>query len=199
MGVEPATRIVRLGAVAEVTARREVKAQDPVSGLQEREEHRLVRLRARVRLHVGVSGTKEFPRALDGEALNDVDVLAAAVEAVAGIALQRLVADLVSERLAHGAAHDVLRGEELNLGTLAARLVVEGLAHRRIGLGEGTRDVGGGVVAVVQGASHLIPFNTRGTSSVRPETWVRRKTSGRQPESGRFMPAPPAAVASAGA
>ena len=111
MGVEPPPRKVRPGAVAEVPARREVETQDPVSGLQEREEHRLIRLRARVRLHVGVSGTKEFPRALDGEALDDIHILAAAVEAVAGIALQRLVADLVSELLAHRAAHDVLRSD----------------------------------------------------------------------------------------
>ena len=61
MGVEPAPRKVRPGAVAEMTARREVEAQDPVSRLQQHEEHRLVRLRARMRLHVGVGGAEEFP------------------------------------------------------------------------------------------------------------------------------------------
>ena len=168
MGVEPAPRKVRPGTVAEMTAGREVEAEDPVPGTQEHKEHRLVRLRARMRLDVGIGGAEEFLRALDGEAFDDVDVLSAPVEAVSGIALQRLVADLMPERLAHRAAHDVLRGDELDLGALAARLVVERLAHRGIGLGEGTRDVGGGVVAVVQGASHPIPFGARGGNSARP-------------------------------
>ena len=67
------------GRLREMTARREVEAQDPVSGTQEHEEHRLVRLRARVRLHVGVGGAEELHRAFDGEAFDDVDILAAAV------------------------------------------------------------------------------------------------------------------------
>ena len=161
MGVEPAPRKVRPGTVTQVTSRCEVEAQDPVSRLQQHEEHRLVRLRARMRLHVGVGGAEEFPCALDGEALDDVDVFAAPVEAVSGITLQCLVADLVSERLAHRAAHDVLRSDQLDLGALAARLVVERLAHRRIGLGEGTGVPSGGVVVVVHVASHPIAFSTR--------------------------------------
>ena len=47
-------------------------------------------LRPRVRLHVGVGRAEERLRALDGEALDDVDVLAAAMEAPPGVALERL-------------------------------------------------------------------------------------------------------------
>ena len=83
-------------------------------------------------------------------------MLAAAVEAVAGIALERLVADLVPERLAHGAAHDVLRGDELDPDALAARLVVERGAHLRIGVGERPRDVDRGIGAGVHRACHRI-------------------------------------------
>ena len=185
MGVEPAPGEVRSGAVTEVTDRRGVETQDPVSGSQQHEEHRLVCLRARMRLHVGIGGAEKVPCALDSEAFDDVDVLAAAVEAVSGIALQRLVADLVSKRLAHRAAHDVLRGNELNLDALAARLVVERLAHRRIGLGEGTRDVGEGVVTVAQSAFQPIPFGTRRSISARPGLRVTRGFTGRRPPAPR--------------
>ena len=170
MGVEPAPGEVRPGAVAEMSARCEVETQDPVSGTQQHEEHRLVRLRARVRLDVGVGRAEERLRALDGEALDDVDVLAAAVEAVSGITLQRLVAHLVSERLAHRSAHDVLRCDELDLGALAARLAVERFAHRRVGIGQRTRGVDVGVVAGVRGASHPIPSSRRGRNSARSGT-----------------------------
>ena len=87
-------------------------------------------------LDVGVGRAEQLPGALDREALDDIDEFAAAVEAVAGIAFERLVAHLVPERLAHRAAHDVLRGDELDPVALAASLVVERPAHRRVGVGE---------------------------------------------------------------
>ena len=54
-------------------ARREVEAEDPVCGLHEHEEHRLVCLRATVRLDVGVGGAEELNRALDGEMSTTVE------------------------------------------------------------------------------------------------------------------------------
>ena len=52
-----------------------------------------VRLRAGVRLDVGVLGAEELLRALDRERLGDVDELAAAVVALARIALGVLVGE----------------------------------------------------------------------------------------------------------
>ena len=179
MGVEPAPGEVRRGAVAQMSAGREVEAEDPVSGAQEDEEHRLVRLRARVRLDVGVGRAEQRLRALDDEAFDDVDILAAAVEAIPGIALECLVAHLVSERLAHRAAHDVLGGDELDLDALAARLVVQRFAHRRIGVGEGTRGVGGGIVTGVHGVSHPVACGTRGNNSAGSGASVMGGIAGR--------------------
>ena len=62
---------------------RQVHAEERVARLEEREEHRGVRLRAGVRLHVGVLGAEELLRAVDGELLDLVDELAAAVVALA--------------------------------------------------------------------------------------------------------------------
>src|SRR5438876_835881 len=57
-----------------------------------------VRLRARVRLHVGVVGAEDLLGALDRQRLAAVDVLAAAVVALPGVAL----GVLVRERRPHG-------------------------------------------------------------------------------------------------
>ena len=81
-------------AVREVAAVRQAHAEDRVAGLQRREEHRLVGLRARMRLHVGVVGAEELLRAVDRELLGDVDELAAAVVALAGVAFGVLVGEL---------------------------------------------------------------------------------------------------------
>ena len=78
-------------AVREVPAVREVHPQHGVARLQQREIHRHVGLRARVRLHVGVLGAEQRLRAVDGQRFGDVDELAAAVVALARIAFGVLV------------------------------------------------------------------------------------------------------------
>ena len=67
----------------------QVHPQHGVAGLQHGEVDGHVGLRAGVRLHVGVLGAEELLGALDGEFLDDVDVLAAAVVAPARAALRR--------------------------------------------------------------------------------------------------------------
>ena len=54
---------------------------------------RLVGLAARVRLHVGEAAVEQLLGAVDGELLGHVDVLAAAVVALAGIAFRILVGE----------------------------------------------------------------------------------------------------------
>ena len=88
--VELAGEVQRM-AVREMAAVREVHAEDGVARLEQREVDGHVRLRARVRLHVRVLGAEQRLRARDGRALDDVDVLAAAVVAPARIAFGVLV------------------------------------------------------------------------------------------------------------
>ena len=63
---------------------RQREAHDRVAGLEQRVVDGGVGLRAGVRLDVGVLGAEERLRAVDRELLGDVDVLAAAVVALAG-------------------------------------------------------------------------------------------------------------------
>ena len=102
-----------------------------VAGLQQRQQHRLVRLRAGMRLHVGEGAVEQALGAVDREALGDVDELAAAVIAPAGIALGIFVGEHRALRLEHGARDDVLGGDQLDLVLLAVQLA----ARRRGELG----------------------------------------------------------------
>ena len=92
----------------------EVEPHERVAGLHQREEHRLVGLAAGIGLHVGELALEQLAGALDGERLGDVDELAAAVIAPAGIALGVFVRHHRALRLEHGARDDVLRGDQFD-------------------------------------------------------------------------------------
>ena len=87
-------------------------------GLQRGQQHRHVGLRAGVRLHVGVFGAEERLGALDGQRLDHVDVLAAAVVALARIAFGVLVGEHRAGRFEHRRADEVLGGDQLEAGLL---------------------------------------------------------------------------------
>ena len=81
---------VRLVAVREMAPVREVHRQQLVAGFQEREIDGHVRAAAGVGLHVGVLGSEELLRAVDGKLLDDIHVLTAAVPALLGIAISAI-------------------------------------------------------------------------------------------------------------
>ena len=92
--VEPHAADVHRRAVREVAAVGEHHARGPCRRsrrLEERAEHRHVRLGAGVGLHVRVLGAEQLLRPVDRELLGDVDELAPAVVAPAGVALGVLV------------------------------------------------------------------------------------------------------------
>ena len=82
-GVEELAREIDLGAVRQVPAVVEAHAEDGVARLDQRQVRGRIRLRAGMRLHVGVVRAEQLLRAVDRELLGDVDVLAAAVVALA--------------------------------------------------------------------------------------------------------------------
>ena len=86
-------RDVQLHPVGEVAAVVERHAHDRVAGLEHRHVGGVVGLGAGVRLDVGVLGAEQLLGAVDRELLGDVDLLAAAVVAAAGVALGVLVGE----------------------------------------------------------------------------------------------------------
>ena len=129
--VQPAGEVDRR-AVGQVAAVGQVHAQDPVARLEHAEVGGHVGLRAGVGLDVDVLGAREErQRALLGERLGDVHVLAAAVVALARQALGVLVREPRALGLHHRGERVVLAGDELDLVALPVAL----LEHRGPELG----------------------------------------------------------------
>ena len=124
-------------AVRQVTAVREVHAHDRVARRQECEEDGHVGLCAGMRLDVGVFRAEELLGAVDGELLDDIDVLAAAVVALARVAFGILIRQHAALRFHHGLGDDVLRGDELEFRALAIELEVEFFRDFRVRLFQG--------------------------------------------------------------
>jgi len=124
--VEPLAGLVRGGAMGQVATGVEAHPEDGVAGLQQRLEHALVGLAAGVRLDVGMGAVEELLRPVDGEVFRHVDILAAAVVALAGVAFRVFVGQDRALRLHHRAGDDVLGRDQFDLVALAAKL----LAHR---------------------------------------------------------------------
>ena len=113
--------------------------QDLVARSEQRHERGHVRLGSAVGLNVGPLGAEQLLRAITGEILHLVDVLAPAVITAAWIALRVLV----RERGAHR-RHDLLRGmvlggDQLQLCLLALLLTVDGGPDCVVGVEGGVR------------------------------------------------------------
>ena len=112
------------------------RAQESVARLQQRQDTAWLAWLPEVRLHVGEAAAKEPAGTLDRELLDDVDELATAVVAPAGIAFGVLVGQHRALRLEHRPGDDVLRGDELDLVALAAELQFYGARDLGVGAGE---------------------------------------------------------------
>ena len=129
---------VELHAVREVAAVGQRQAHDRVARLQQGVVDGGVGLGAGVGLHVGVLGAEDRLGAIDRELLGDVDELAAAVVALAGIALGVLVGQHAALALEDRLRHEVLGGDHLERALLALELVLEDVGDLRVDLGQRT-------------------------------------------------------------
>ena len=112
-------------------------------GFEQRVVDGRVGLRAGVRLDVGVLGAEQLLGAVDRELLGDVDPLAAAVVAAAGIALGVLVGQHRALAFEHRPRHEVLGGDHLQRRLLAMQLARQRVGDLGIHLGERTVEVVG--------------------------------------------------------
>ncbi len=138
--LEPLARHVDGRPVRQVSAGGEAEPHEGIAGAHQRHERRLVGGAARVRLHVGELAAEQLLGALDGQILGLVDILTATVIAGAGIALGVLVGEHAARGLEHGAGHDVLRGDQLDLVLLAAELALHATEQLGIALGQASRE-----------------------------------------------------------
>ena len=115
-------------------------------GFEQGEHGGGVGLRAGVRLHVGGLRAEQGLDPVDGQLLDDVDVLAAAVVAPAGVALGVLVGQDRALGLHDRGGGEVLRRDHFEGGLLAAQLMINGprdlSVNARKGLIQGARHGG---------------------------------------------------------
>ena len=123
-------------AVGEVAAVAEIHAEHLVARLQHGGVDGEVGLRAGMRLHVGVLGAEQLLGALDGERFRDVDELAAAVVALAGISLGILVGQDRALGFENRAADVVFRRDQFDVALLARQLAGDGGVNFGIQLAE---------------------------------------------------------------
>jgi hypothetical protein len=90
-----------------------------------------------MRLHVGELRAEQLLRPLDRERLDDVDELAAAVVALAGVALGVLVREHRALRFEHGPRHEVLARDHLERRALAVQFGLERGGDLGVDLAEG--------------------------------------------------------------
>jgi len=129
--VQPAGEVHRT-AMGQMSAVRQIHAHDYIARLQQRHVHRHVRLRARVRLYIGVLNPEQLTRTLLRQAFDLIDMFAAAVVAAARITLGILVGQHRALGLEHRFRYDVLAGDQFQRVLLAAQLGLDGLEYRRI-------------------------------------------------------------------
>ena len=127
-GVEPFAGKVGRRAVGKVAAHVYAHAEDGVAGLQYGKENALIGLAAGMRLHIGELAVEQLLRALDGEFFRDVDHLAAAVIALAGVAFRIFVGEDGPCGFEHGLRHVVLGRDQLDLVMLTEKLTIQNAA-----------------------------------------------------------------------
>src|SRR5690606_28183956 len=103
------------GAVSKVAALRQVHTQSGIARLQQRGVNSEVSLRARVRLDVRVVSAKEFFRTVNRQLLDDINVFATAVVALARITFSIFVGQLRTLRLHHARAGVVFGGDQFDV------------------------------------------------------------------------------------
>jgi hypothetical protein len=128
--------LVRLLAVREVAAVREVERHDAVVRREERRLDGEIRGRARERLDIdapiAVRDAEGLERAALAEALDGVDVFVAAVVARAGLAFGVLVREDGAERVKDGRGREVLRRDEDERAALARLLLLDEVKNLRV-------------------------------------------------------------------
>ena len=135
------------GAVGQVTAVSQAHAEDGVTGFDQREVDGRVGLGAGVRLDVGVVGAEQLLGAVDGQLLDHVDVFAAAIVALVGIAFGVLVGQHAALGFHDRRAGVVFRSDQLDVIFLTLGFLLHGGIQVGVEAGEGgfTAEHGGRV------------------------------------------------------
>ena len=113
VSIEEASAEIHRQTVSQVPAFGETESQNLVSRIDQREIRREVRICARVGLDIDMLGPKELLGSIDRKRFDDIDVFAAAVITLAGIAFRILVGENAANCPQHRGRDEILRSDEL--------------------------------------------------------------------------------------
>ncbi len=122
--IEPLARHIERHTVRQMATFGQTHAHDRIARLGEGQQHRLISLRTGVWLHVGRIRAEQFFQAVDGQLFGNIDVLAAAVVALAWVAFGVLVGQLRTLGRHDGMADIIFGGDQLNVIFLTTILVL---------------------------------------------------------------------------
>ncbi|MNF99312.1 hypothetical protein D3C84_822050 [compost metagenome] len=123
--------------MGQVTTVGQAHAQDGVASRQQGQVNGAVGLRAGVRLNVGVVGAEQLFCSINCKLLDDVDVLATAVVALARVAFGVLVGQYRALSFHHRWAGVVFRSDQLDVFFLALSFLLHGGKKVGVVLGNG--------------------------------------------------------------
>ncbi len=123
--------------VREVAALVEAHPHHLVAGLEQRHERGLIRVRARVGLHIGVLRAEEGTGTIAREVLGVIDHEVAAVVTLRGVTLGVLVGKHRALRFEHRSRREVLRRDELDRGVLSFELAPDDVGDLGVGVLQG--------------------------------------------------------------
>ena len=128
-GVEPLPRLVRRGTVSQMSAGGEAHAEQRVARPEQRVEHRLVGLAARVRLDVREPAAEESADALFRKILDDIHPLAPAVIPPRRIAFRVFVHEHRSLGLHHRPRDDVFGRDQFDSVALPPQFGIDRIEY----------------------------------------------------------------------
>ncbi len=125
--------------VREVPAVREIHSQDHVAGLNHGRVSRLVGLRTRVRLDVGVFGAEKLFGSLTRQSLYRVREFASTVVALTRVSLGIFVGENLTGGLQDRFGGEVFAGDQLQTAVLPFRFVLDRVKDFRVNAGKRAR------------------------------------------------------------
>ena len=184
--LEPLAAHVDGTAVGQVPARIEIEPHKGVAGIEQREEHRLVHLAARIGLNVGEFAAEQFLCPFNCQRFDHVGIFAAAIVALARIALSVFVCEDRTGRFQHGQAGDVFGRDQFDVAALAFQLVLNRGMNFGIGFGQMGSEKPGGA----DGVSHRwLTFRSRDWRACRRgRRGDRRRSQWKETHQGKPWP-----------
>ena len=123
--IEPFTRLVWWRTVSQMPTRRQAQTKDRIAWFYKRQKHRLIGLRSRMGLNIGVCRAEQFFDPLNRQIFCHIHMFTTAIIPTSRIAFGIFVGHNRAGRFQYGTRYNVFGGDQLDLVALATKLIVD--------------------------------------------------------------------------